>query len=93
MAQKLKTKSITGDNQFTDPTEMVGYFNISISGTWTGTVTCQRAFDNGASWLDVNTWTSNTEEYGFEPEREVRYRVGIKEGNYVSGMCNARLSQ
>ena len=93
MAQKLKTKSITGDNQFTDPTEMVGYFNISISGTWTGTVTCQRAFDSGSSWLDVATWTANTEEYGFEPERDVRYRVGVKEGGYVSGTCLARLSQ
>ena len=93
MAQKLKTKSITGDNQFTDPTEMVGYFNISISGTWTGTVTCQRAFDSGSSWLDVATWTANTEEYGFEPERDVRYRVGIKEGNYTSGTCAVRLSQ
>jgi hypothetical protein len=93
VAQKLKTRSITGENQFTDPTEMVGYFNISISGTWAGTVTAQRAFDSGAAWLDVATWTTNTEEYGFEPERDVRYRVGIKEGNFTSGTCSVRLSQ
>ena len=93
MAQKLRTRSIDYDNLFTDAAEIVGYFNISISGTWAGTVTAQRSFDSGSTWYDVNTWTSNTEEYGFEPERDVQYRVGIKTGQFISGTCVVRLSQ
>jgi len=93
VAQKLRTRSITAENLFTDAAEIVGHFNISISGTWVGKVTVQRAFDGGSTWLDVATWTANTQEYGFEPERGVHYRAGIKTGEFVSGQADVRLSQ
>ena len=93
MAQKLRTRSIDNENLFTDAAEIVGYFNISISGTLEGKVTAQRSFDEGSTWFDVETWTVNTEEYGFEPERVIQYRVGIKTGEYTSGTAVVRLSQ
>lgn len=93
MPQKLRSRSIDAENLFTDAAEIVGYFNISISGTWTGTVTAQRSFDGGSTWYDVASWTENTEEYGFEPEREVQYRAGIKLAEYGSGTAVIRLSQ
>jgi hypothetical protein len=93
VAQKLRTRSITAENLYTDAVEIVGYFNISISGTWVGTVTVQRAFDGGSTWFDVATFTANTQEYGFEPERVVHYRVGIKTGEFTSGQADVRLSQ
>lgn len=92
MGQKLQTRSITAENQFCDPAEIIGYFNVSISGTWVGKVTAQRSFDLGSTWFDVETWTANTQEYGFEPERVVQYRVGIKTGEYTSGTAVVRLS-
>jgi hypothetical protein len=93
VAQKLRTRSITAENLFTDPAEIVGHFNISISGTWVGIVTVQRAYDGGSTWFDVATWTTNAQEYGFEPERQVQYRIGIKTGEYGSGQADLRLSQ
>lgn len=93
MGQKLQTRSITGENQFTDAAEILGYFNISISGTWAGKVTAQRSFDLGSTWFDVATWTVNTQEYGFEPERVVQYRAGIKTAEFTSGTAIVRLSQ
>jgi hypothetical protein len=93
VAQKLRTRSVTAENQYCDSVSLVGHFNISISGTWVGTVTCQRSFDGGSTWFDVATWVANTEEYGFEPEREVHYRVGIKLGEFTSGTAALRLSQ
>lgn len=93
MAQKLKTRSVTSENLFTDAMDPVGFFNISISGTWEGTVTVQRSFDLGSTWFDVATWTANTEEYGFECERGVQYRAGIKTGEFGSGTAVVRLSQ
>lgn len=64
---------------------LAGYFNISISGTITSattTVTVQRSLD-GSTWLDVDTFTKATEDYGFEPEL-MFYRIGIKDGDYTA---------
>lgn len=93
MSQKLKERTLTGENQFCDPCEITGYFNIGISGTWDGTITVQRSFDSGSTWFDVGTWTANTQEYGFEPERGVQYRIGMKLSAYTSGSPVLRISQ
>ena len=93
MARKLVTRSISAENTFTDRVTLNGYFNISLSGTWKATVTVQRSFDSGMTWHDVESWTSNTEEYGLEPEAGVMYHVGVKSGDYDSGTIVARLSQ
>ena len=92
MGRKLVTKSATGANQFSDAIELIGNFNLSISGTWAGTVTVQRMLD-GTNYYDVESWTVNTEEYGHEPEKGIQYKVGIKTGDYTSGTCVLRLSQ
>jgi len=88
----IVTRAITAANQYTDLVFLTGYFNLSLSGTWTATVTVQRSFDNGATWFDVDTWTENTQEYGLEPERNVCYRVGVKAGDFTVGTIDARLS-
>ena len=93
MGIKIRTRSIENENLWTDAIELIGHFNISISGSWEGTVTVQRSFDGGSVWYDVATWTENTQEYGFEPERSLWYRVGVKLGEYNSGTIEVRLSQ
>ena len=93
MAQKMVTRSVTAQNQFTDAAEIVGFFNVSISGTWSATVTCQRSFDDGSTWFDVKSWSANVQEYGFEPERGVQYRIGVKTGEFDSGTVVLRMSQ
>jgi len=93
MGQKLIARSVTGENQFTDPASIIGYFNVSISGTWDAIITAQRSFDLGSTWFDVKEWTGNVQEYGFEPERSIYYRIGIKAGNFSSGIAILRLSQ
>ena len=93
MAQKLRTRSVTAENQFCDAMDCMGYFNISISGTWVGTVSVQRSYDGGSTWFDVASWTANTEEYGFECERGIYYRAGVKTGDFTSGTVVIRLSQ
>lgn len=92
-AGQVKTASITAENTFTDSLGLHKYFNISISGMWTATVTVQRSFDFGVTWLKVDTFTANTEEYGFEPEDGVLYRAGVETGNYTNGTIVLRLSQ
>jgi hypothetical protein len=69
------------------------YFNLSLSGTWVATVFIQRSYDNGNTWMDVKSYTSNAEDTGYEPETGVCYRFGVKTGGYTSGTVVGRLSQ
>jgi hypothetical protein len=84
---------VTAENQFTDSVELYAYFNVSISGTWTATITAQRSFDKGSTWFDVKTWTANVQEYGLEPEKGVYYRIGVKSGAFTNGAAVLRISQ
>lgn len=67
-------------------------FNVSISGTWAGTITLQRSF-NGQDWKDVATFITNAEQVGDDPEENIYYRIGFKAGEYTSGTASVRLSQ
>lgn len=84
------TATLTGDDQYTASTQLIGDMSLSISGTFTGTVTVQRSFDLGATWRDVDTFTRPTEEVGFEPAL-LTYRVGVKSGSPWSGSAVVQL--
>lgn len=86
-AQSIWSDALTPNNSFHS-----GYMNISISGTWVGTITLQRSFDSGSTWYDVETWTSNTQQSLTEGERGVQYKIGIDTGDYTSGTANVRLA-
>lgn len=84
-----------GADAFTTAETFTGRFNLSISGSsWSGTVTLQRSFDSGSTWVDVATFTANKETTISEPQRNgLPYRVGIKSGDYTSGTVNLRLTK
>jgi len=98
---KSVTAAITAENNFTDwisplnayynDIENSHFLNLSISGTWVGTVTLQRRFSSVDTERDVETFTLNSEEALFDHENVVEYRIGIKTGDFTSGTCNVRL--
>ena len=45
---------------WSDAIQVVGSFNLSISGTFSATVTVQRS-DDGTTWRDVDTFTAPSE--------------------------------
>lgn len=89
MSSIAVTKSITAQNTFTDPVQLTGNFNLSISGTFSATVTVQRSTDN-STWRDVDTFTAPSEDVGYEPE-VMWYRAGVKTGAFTSGTADVRL--
>ena len=91
-ARKVEA-SLTAQNTYTPAISVFGAFNFSLSGTWAGTITIQRSFDNGVTWLDVAAYTANTQDRGLEPELNALYRAGFKTGAYTSGTAVVRLSQ
>jgi hypothetical protein len=84
------TKTISAADSFTDAVHIIGDFNLSISGTFSATVTVQRSTD-GTTWRDVDTFTAPSEEVGYDPMKNF-YRAGIKTGDYTSGSATILLN-
>lgn len=88
MSTKINT-TISAADTFTDPVQLIGDFNLSVSGTFSGTLTVQRSRDQ-STWLDVDTFTAPAEEVGYDPEYNF-YRVGCKAGELASGSVVVRI--
>ena len=86
--------SLTAQNTFSSPATSTSAqrLSLSISGTWAGTLTLQRSFDNGSTYMDVQAFTANTEAVVENAgDAAVLWRVGFKTGNYTSGTAAVRL--
>lgn len=91
--------SVTAQNVFTDSIRVTGVdasrgISVSITNTWTATVTLQRSFDDGVSWIDVTTYTTNTTttyDDGLD-NQEILYRIGVKTGDFTIGQVDLTLA-
>lgn len=68
-----------------------GFFNISLSGTWAGTIALERKYSSTDAFKEVTTWTANVEGQREEREAGVAYRLKMKA--YTSGTPTYRLSK
>lgn len=84
------TKTISAADSWTDPVHIIGDFNLSIAGTFVGTVTVQRSTD-GTTFRDVDTFTAPAEQVGYDPMKNF-YRAGFKTGEYTSGSATILLN-
>jgi len=89
---QVATDSLTAADQWATYIRVSGVetgrqFSITISGTWTATVTLQRSIDEPGAWVDVSTYTGNTTTtYNDALDNQiVYYRIGIDVGDYTSG--------
>lgn len=73
-------------------------FNVSLWGTFVGSVTLKRSFDGGTTWLPITalgsalySWSGPVSEQTQEDESGVLYRLECTA--YTSGTVNYRVSQ
>lgn len=104
MAPRLVEAGLSAADKFTKPVCIHSDHNVTIWGTFTGTLTLQRSFDyirvlqgrldaSQAVWHDVSTYTAPVSTTGEpEPEADVYYRLGFKAGATVTGTAMVRLS-
>lgn len=90
--------SISADDTFSDPIRVVGVgeerrFSISITGTWSGTVTVQYSVGEPGAWIDYLTYAANTAAAAVDGQDNqiIYYRIGIKAGDYTSGTAEVAL--
>lgn len=65
-------------------------FNLSLSGFGSATVQLQRSFDQGATWLVVDSFTADVEKVVDDPEVGVYYR--LEATSHTSGTIAYRMS-
>lgn len=92
------------EDTFTDAIRVTGLesipgsdrdFIITISGTWSGTLTLQRSYDDPeAGYVQATTYVANgTYNYGDEADNAIYYyRIGFIPGDYVSGSATVSIS-
>ncbi len=71
-------------------------FNMSISGTFVGTIALQRSFDEGVTFFDVEEFTAPVEKTGDHSVRNATTRPLLYRFNvsaYTSGTIRAILFQ
>lgn len=94
-------RSISAQNIFSDYIIVRGIgvtrnFSYQITGTFVGTITLERSFDEGANWEDSGISSTipvapTIFNDGLD-NQVVRYRIGIKTGDYTSGTADVSLS-
>ncbi len=89
----------TAAGQWSDPISVSGVgttrdISVTRAGTWSATVTLQRSSDEGTTWADVTTYTTNatvTYNDGLD-NQDLQYRIGIDTGDYTSGTAELSLT-
>jgi hypothetical protein len=85
--------NITAEDTWSDYIRVVGAgasfrtFALTLSGTWSATVTLQRSVGEPGDWTDIKSYTVNgTDNYNDGLDNQtIFYRVGVKTGDYTSG--------
>lgn len=94
------TANLATDNTFTDSIRVTGTggnraFTVSISGTWSATITLQRSVGDDTSWEDTGTTYTGNTTVSFNDGLDnqiIFYRIGIKTGDYTSGTATTTLT-
>ena len=95
MAGPLVNAKLEKGNDWSDELEILDFdFNIAIWGTFTATVTVQVKpmwRDVSADWIDLQECTEPVLDTSWPIKGLNRIRVGIKSGDYSSGIANVSL--
>ena len=86
----LAHSALAASDSWTPVALIHGYYNFSVYGTFGGTITLQRSYDKGTTWLDVDTTSVPVEAVLYGPET-LMYRAGFKAGAYSSGTAHVRV--
>jgi WD40 repeat protein len=84
--------------QWSNPIKVTGVgtarkFSITITGTFSATITLQKSLSAPGNWVDVSTYTSATSTPKTDglDNQTIYYRIGIDTGGYTSGSAVATL--
>lgn len=81
--------TLAGPDEATPPTRFeAGYVDISIGGSFTGTITLQKFVQD---WVKVEEWTEPDQNVFIQANRDIDWRLIFTD--YIAGSAIVRLSQ
>jgi len=84
----------SGEYVYTGTIIPKGYFNVSVSGEFTGTVRLERSFDGFESIIKtMDTFTISLEDHYNDTDPNASYRLGVRAGELESGSVEVILSK
>lgn len=93
------TASINAEDTFTNPIRVAGVegqraFGVTIAGSFTATVTLQYSVGEPGSWVDVQSYTTETSNsYNDDLDNQIiYYRIGVKAGGFSAGPVGVTLT-
>lgn len=91
--REMVSRSVTAADQWTDPLRLFQreLADISVSGTFSATVTLQRRVD-GANWRDVKEYDGPAEDV-MEAGGLQDVRIGVAPGEFSSGTAVVSISK
>jgi len=87
-----RTIHVSGEDVFTEPVSPQGYFNVSVSGEFTGTVRLERSYDDFTTPLTMDTFTFSLEDDYTDEDPNVKYRIGVRANEISAGPVTVVLS-
>lgn len=96
---QIVTSSLTAQDTYSNPIKVTGVdagriFEVTRSGTWSGTLSLQRSLGEVGAWVTVATYTTNAVvNYDDALDNSIAwYRIGFETGNYTSGTAVVTLT-
>ena len=74
-------------------TDNLDELTYTIEGTWVGTITLQRSYDQGTTWVDVLSYTENVAYQLTNEKDDVYWRIGFKTGDRTSGNADCTIAK
>jgi len=90
-----RTGSLTAENTYvgTIITDNLDELTYTITGTWVGTISLQRSYNQGTTWIDVLNYTDNVAFQVTNGKDDVYWRIGFKTGNFTSGTAGCTIAK
>jgi len=87
-----RTIHVSGEDVFTTAIRPQGFFNVSVSGEFTGTVRLERSFDGFATAKVRDNFTFPLDDDYNDTDPNAQYRIGVRANEITAGCVTVVLS-
>ena len=84
--------NVSGEDSFTSAIRPKGYFNMSVSGEFTGTVRLVRSVDGFVNTKTMDVFTSSLEDDYNDEDPNAQYKLGVRANEISVGSVTVILS-
>ena len=92
LPQLQKYINVSGEDSFTSAIRPKGYFNMGVSGEFTGTVRLIRSFDGFVTVKTMDTFDASIQDEYNDEDPNAQYKLGVRANEISAGAVEVILS-